>query len=116
MKSMLIVDDSEMFYRLMKRAIKNVKLEWAKSGEEALKLYRETKPALVLMDVVLPDMSGIEAIRKIKEFDKDAKIIVLSGIDNHAIKKDSVNAGADEYISKSAGLNYIVDKVEKELS
>jgi len=113
MKSMLLVDDSEMFYHLMKRAIKNAELEWAKSGEEALNVYQKTKPALVLIDVVLPDMSGIEVIKKIRPLSKDTKIIVLSGIDNDAIKKDSTNAGADEYISKSAGLTYIVDKIEK---
>ncbi len=113
MKNILVVDDSEMFYRLLKNAIKNAKVEWAQNGEEAIKKYLQIKPELVLLDLILPDLSGIEVIEKIKEEDKDARVVVLSGIDNYNVAEDAKRAGAVKFISKSAGIKYIIEEINR---
>ncbi len=115
MKRVLLVEDSEMFYHLLKKMLKGVGVEWTRLGEEAIERYKEKKPELVIMDVVLPDMSGIEAIKEIKKIDNNAKIIVLSGIDHDEVVQDAKKAGATAYISKSAGVNYLRSKIYEEL-
>ena len=115
MKTVLLVEDSDMFYQLLKKMLKNVEVEWARFGEEAIEKYKEKKPELVIMDVVLPDMSGIDVIREIKKLDEKAKIIVLSGIDHEEVIQDAKQAGAMDYISKSAGINYLRKRIYKEL-
>ena len=115
MKSVLLVDDSEIFYNLMKKVMKEVRVEWARYGEEAIKIYREKKPDIVLVDIILPDMSGIEIIKKIREEDSNAKIIVLSGIDHDEVVEDAKRAGAHDYISKSEGVQYLRERIYEEL-
>ncbi len=112
MKSLLVVEDSEMFYRLVQRAISDVDVLWARTGTEAVDLYREKSPNLVLMDILLPDISGIEVIKMIKKLDQNAKIIVVSGIEQDELTKEILSAGAIEFLSKNAGINYLKKRLQ----
>ncbi len=116
MSTVLLVEDSEMFHELIKRVFASDKLEWARTGKEAIEIYKKSKPDIVLMDVILPDMNGIEAIKKIKSIDKNAKIIVLTGIDYDEVREDAIRAGAVDYISKNAGVSYLKQRVYEEIS
>ena len=72
----------------------------AVNGIEAIDKYRALKPDVVLMDLLMPIMDGISAIRKIIELDSKAKIVVVSAISKLSIKEDAMNAGAIDFVTK----------------
>jgi len=104
----LVVDDSRM---ARKMAVKNLSLlvgedkniREATNGLEAVTLYKEKKPIICLMDLTMPIMDGFEAIKEIRAFDKDAKIIVVSAdIQEISMQKAKEN-GAIGFIKKPVG-------------
>ena len=72
----------------------------AKSGKEAIEKYKLSHPDVVLMDIGLPDISGIEATKKILEINNSAKIIILTSHLSEKEVKDSLEAGAHAYVMK----------------
>lgn len=74
----------------------------ASNGEEAVDLYIKLRPDVVLMDIQMPVMNGVEAIKKIKEIDKSAKIIILTTFDDDEYVFDGLKSGALGYILKDA--------------
>ena len=72
----------------------------AQSGKEAIEKYKLNKPDLVLMDIGLPDISGIEATKRILEFDKNAKIVILTAHLSEKEVLDALHAGACAYALK----------------
>lgn len=114
----LVTDDSKM---ARKMAVKNLTLVVgedatileAKNGLEAVELYKEHKPSLVLMDLTMPVMDGFEAISEILKFDKDAKIIVISAdIQALSMKKAKEN-GAIGFIKKPICESTLQDMISK---
>lgn len=104
-KKVLIVDDSKsVAYKLRKIVDEMDGYEvagHALSGEDGLAAYREIRPDLVTMDLVLPGMDGIECVRKIREFDKDANIVVISSVGGGQERLfDAIQAGARNVITK----------------
>ncbi len=118
MKRILLVDDSSLFYNFVRDVLKkeNVELIWAKNGKEALEKFREKKPNLVLVDIILSDMNGIELIRKLKEEDKSAKILVITGLDKDYVAEEAFEAGAEDYIVKNISVAELREKIFKYLS
>jgi len=72
----------------------------AKNGLEAIELIKQHRPDVVLMDIVMPEMSGIEATRRIKEIAPQTKVIAITAYDNAEFPKRSIEAGADLFIKK----------------
>jgi two-component system chemotaxis response regulator CheY len=72
----------------------------ASTGTEAVELYKKLKPDLVTMDIVMPDMNGIDAVKEIREFDPEAKIIMVSAMGQQGMVIDSIQAGARDFIIK----------------
>jgi len=72
----------------------------AKNGLEAIELVKQHRPDVVLMDIVMPGMSGIEATRRIKEIAPQTKVIAITAYDNREFPKQSIEAGADLFIKK----------------
>ncbi len=104
-KKVLIVDDSKSVAFKLTKIIENMPgfevAGHALSGEEAIKLYEKIKPDLVTMDIVLPEMSGIEAIKIIKNKDKDANIVVISSVGGGQQRLfEAIQAGAKNVITK----------------
>ena len=98
----LIVDDSE-FMRNLLREILEEKFEIAgeaENGVEAIELYKEKQPDLVMMDIVMPIRDGIEATGEIKQFDGGSRVIMCTSIGQEEKMKKAVKAGADGYITK----------------
>ncbi|MHA1930940.1 MAG: response regulator [Promethearchaeota archaeon] len=102
--SVLIVDDATF---VRKKLIKIVeKMDFAEvvgeatNGVEAISLYKKLKPDLVTMDLVMPNLDGIQAIEDIMTFDRDAKIVVVSAMGQDLSIKEAVEKGAKEYIKK----------------
>jgi two-component system chemotaxis response regulator CheY len=103
MKRLLVVDDA----LFMRRMICQVAAEagWqvageATNGEQAVELYQQLKPDLVTMDLVMPIMGGLEALRKIRELDADAQVVVVTALDQKQALMDSIRDGALDFIVK----------------
>lgn len=80
----------------------------AETGIEAVKMAKELKPDVILMDIGLPELDGIQATRKIKEFDKNVKIIVLTSHGEEKEVNNAINAGANAYALKDIKTEYLV--------
>lgn len=103
MKTVLIVDDIPYVRKALKQILTargfRVVGE-AENGEEAVKLYRETNPDIVTMDLVMPLMNGVEATKQILKVAPDACIIVLSAMMQENLVAEAIQAGARDYIIK----------------
>jgi two-component system chemotaxis response regulator CheY len=103
-KKVLIVDDATFVRIRLKKIIE--KMDFAEvvgeatNGDDAVSLYKDLKPDLVTMDLVMPNRDGIQAIEDIMEFDKSAKIVVVSAMGQDLSIKEAVEKGAREYIKK----------------
>ncbi len=103
-KKVLIVDDSRLA-RMMLKNILNKSLfaevvGEASNGVEAIELYKKLKPDLVTMDLDMPIMDGSEAIERILKFDENARIVVVSAMEQEIMVEDAKNKGAKDFIKK----------------
>lgn len=99
----LIVDDSPAVRRLLKRILTEAQYEVvgeAKNGLEAVELYFTLKPDVVTMDITMPEMEGIEALKQIKKRDPKAKVIMLTSLSDVQSVKEAILAGAANYVIK----------------
>jgi two-component system chemotaxis response regulator CheY len=103
MKRLLVVDDS----LFMRKLIREVAAEagWlvageARDGQEAVELYDRLRPDLVTMDLVMPRMTGLEALREIRTHDPQARVIVITAVDQKQALMDSIHHGAIDFIVK----------------
>ncbi len=85
----------------------------AESGAQAVQKYRELKPELVTMDIVMPDMSGIEAVREICKEDPDAKILMCSAMGQQALVVEAIQAGAKDFVVKPFQPSRVLEAVQR---
>jgi two-component system chemotaxis response regulator CheY len=88
----------------------------AKDGLEALDQYKKLKPDVVTMDVVMPKVHGIDAVKKIMAVDKNARIIIISGLYQKTLVMEALEAGASDYVIKPFEPIELIDTVKKSLS
>ena len=115
-KNILVVDDAA-FMRMMIKDIltKNgyhVAGE-AENGAKALEKYNEVKPDLVLMDITMPEVDGIQALKNIKAADPNAKVIMCSAMGQQAMVIESIQAGAKDFIVKPFQPDRVLEAVKK---
>lgn len=99
-KAILVVDDEEVIRDFFKRTLTEYRVMTAASGEEALLMVKNDRPDLVLLDIKMPGIDGIETLRQIKRIDRDIAVVILSA---HGTLKTSIEAarlGAYDSISK----------------
>lgn len=116
MINILIVDDA-VFMRMMIKDILekngfNVIGE-ASNGLEAVELYKKEKSDIVIMDITMPKVDGIEAVKLIKEYDNDAKIIMCSAMGQQAMVMDAIRAGAKDFIVKPFQADRVIEAINK---
>ena len=108
----LTVDDEmgidSFFYEFF--SARNYEVLNASSGREAIEIVKKEKPRIVLLDINMKGISGIEALKEIRKFDKDAIIIMVTGVKDDDVMKEAMDAGANDYITKPLSLEYL-DKV-----
>jgi two-component system chemotaxis response regulator CheY len=116
MKKVLVVDDM-LFMRLALKSIleKNgfTVAADAENGQEALEKYKECVPDIVTMDITMPVMSGIEALKKIKEYDPKAKVVVVSAMGQERSVKEAIMNGANYFIVKPFKEDQVVEALNK---
>ena len=115
-KSILICDDAAFMRMMIKDILTkngyNVVGE-AENGLKAVEKYTETKPDLVLMDITMPEMDGIQALKKIKELDSGATVIMCSAMGQQAMVIESIQAGAKDFIVKPFQADRVIEAVKK---
>lgn len=115
----LIVDDAA-FMRMMIKDILNKNgyqvVGEAENGFVAVEKYRELKPDLTTMDITMPDMDGINAVKEIRKFDSNANIIMCSAMGQQAMVIDAIQAGARDFIVKPFQPDRVLEAVRKALS
>ena len=103
MARILIVDDSRTSRRILRNVFEELHFEVcgeAKNGEEGYKMYKELKPDLVTMDITMPVMNGVEALKLIKSEFPEARVLMVSAAGQQKNVLDAIKNGASEFISK----------------
>ena len=114
----LIVDDSQVMREMIGDILKNQGFKVigeAKDGAEALDQYKKLKPDIVTMDVVMPKEHGIDAVKKIIAADKNARIIIISGLYQKTLVMEALEAGASDYVIKPFEPTELIAIVKKNL-
>ncbi|MBQ7562936.1 MAG: response regulator [Lachnospiraceae bacterium] len=115
-KNILISDDAAFMRMMIKDILTkngyNVVGE-AENGAKAVEKYNELKPDLVLMDITMPEMDGIQALKKIKEGDPGALVIMCSAMGQQAMVIESIQAGAKDFIVKPFQADRVIEAVKK---
>jgi two-component system, OmpR family, KDP operon response regulator KdpE len=110
--SILVVDDEKEIVRALQHSLTahGYKVLTARSGEEAIKLTTQHRPDLLLLDLMLPGMSGLEVCRRVRA-ESNVPIIVLSVKEAERDKVEALDLGADDYIQKPFGMNEVLARI-----
>ena len=87
----------------------------AETGVEAVAQYRKLRPDLVTMDIVMPDMGGIDAVREITKFDPSARILMCSAMGQQALVVEAIQAGAKDFVVKPFQPSRVLEAVQRVL-
>lgn len=114
--TIMIVDDHDMVRLGLKMSIeKSERLHviiQAKNGNEALELYQEYRPDVVLMDLLMPEVGGVEATQSIIKVDPNAKIIALTSFDDDPLIHSAIEAGVISYLLKDISMEVLVHAIQ----
>jgi two-component system KDP operon response regulator KdpE len=110
--TVLVVDDEQEIVRVLRRNLiaHGYMVLVAESGEEAIEVVSQQRPDLLLLELLLPGISGLEVCRKIREA-SNVPIIVLSIKDTERDKVEALDLGADDYVSKPFGIDEVLARV-----
>lgn len=115
MKKLLLCDDSMLIRLQLKDFLltqfNDLSILEARNGMEALSIYEEERPDLTILDIVMPEMDGLECLKRIRGINSQAKILILSSVGNKDILKESLKAGASNFIQKPWTEELIVQAV-----
>ncbi|MBC8061491.1 MAG: response regulator [Clostridiaceae bacterium] len=116
MTRVLIVDDAAFMRMMIKDILEKNGFEVigeASNGIKAVELYKKDKPDIVTMDITMPDMDGIQAVKAIKEFDPTAKVIMCSAMGQQTMVMDAIRAGARDFIVKPFQADRVLEAIKK---
>jgi len=115
-RNILVVDDASFMRMMLKDILKkhdfNV-IDEAPDGAIAVEKYREKRPDLVLMDITMPNMDGIQALKEIKKIDSNAKVVMCSAMGQEAIVIESIKSGAIDFIVKPFKADRVIETLKK---
>jgi two-component system, chemotaxis family, chemotaxis protein CheY len=112
----LAVDDSKTMLAMLSAQLRDSNFEiiaTASSGLEAVEKFRELKPQLVLLDVVMPEMTGIDTLGRLLNVDTNACVVMISSIGTEATVQDCLKRGAKSYLQKPLQKDYVLAHLEK---
>jgi CheY-like chemotaxis protein len=105
----LVVDDEAEGVELLREFLsaKGYEVITASDGDEALRKVKEERPHLVLLDIQMPKMDGLEVLRRLREIDKEVGVIMITGVNEQEIARQAMALGAFDYIVKPLDLPYL---------
>ena len=116
MAKILIVDDAAFMRMMIKDILTKNGYEVvaeAANGVQAVELYKTHRPDLVTMDITMPEMDGIEAVKQIKAVNPGAKIVMCSAMGQQSMVMDAIKAGANDFIVKPFQADRVLEAVKK---
>ncbi|WP_306798577.1 response regulator [Oceanobacillus saliphilus] len=119
MAKILIVDDAKFMRNNLTVILEKNQhaiVGEAENGKDAIALYKQHQPDLVTMDITMPVMNGIDAIKEIKLIDPDSKIIVCSAMGQQKVVVEAIEAGAQDFIVKPFDENRVMETVNNVLT
>lgn len=118
MARVLVVDDAVFMRMMIKDMLEKNGFEVvgeATDGIKAIEMYKQERPDIVTMDIIMPEMDGIEAVKQIRNFDPKAKIIMCSAIGQQGMVIDAIRAGARDFIVKPFQVDRVLEAMTKVL-
>ena len=115
-KGILIVDDAAFMRMMIKDVLTTNGLEVigeAENGLKAVEKFKELDPELTIMDITMPEMDGIQAVKEIKAIDNNAKVIMCSAMGQQAMVIEAIQAGAKDFIVKPFQADRVIEAVKK---
>ncbi len=112
----LIVDDAAFMRMMIKDILTKNGYEVvgeANDGAQAIEKFKELSPDLVTMDITMPEMDGIAALKEIKKIDSNAKVIMCSAMGQQAMVIDAIQAGAKDFIVKPFQADRVLEAIKK---
>lgn len=116
MNRVLVVDDATFMRTTIKRLLEKNGLTVvgeASNGQEGFLKYKEMKPDLVTMDITMPDVTGIEGLKLIMDYDPQARVIMVSAMGQEYLVREAVLAGAKSFIIKPFKEEYLMETIKK---
>lgn len=116
MAKVLIVDDTAFMRKLLKNVLFGAGFDIAgeaENGKQAVELYKQLNPDVVTMDVVMPEMNGLDALKQIKGLDKEAKVVMCTAIGQEKIVKTAIKLGAKGFIIKPFQAPKVIEEIKK---
>ena len=115
-KKVLIVDDA-VFMRMKLRDILEKSgyevVAEAQNGLEAVEKFKQELPDLITMDITMPEMDGVEALKAIKALDKDAKVVMCSAMGQQSMVMEAIQSGALDFIVKPFDTDRVLQSIER---
>lgn len=115
----LIVDDAAFMRMMIKDILVKNGYEVvgeAQDGSQAVEKYKELEPDLVTMDITMPEMDGITALKEIKQINPNATVIMCSAMGQQAMVIDAIQAGAKDFIVKPFQADRVLEAIQKAIS
>lgn len=112
----LIVDDAAFMRMMIKNGLTQngyTNLLEAADGQIAVDMYKSESPSLVLMDITMPNMDGIKALKAIKAFDPSAKVVMCSAMGQESMVLEAIESGASDFIVKPFKIDRVLQTVSK---
>jgi two-component system chemotaxis response regulator CheY len=112
----LLVDDASFMRMMLKNILVGAGYEVAgeaENGTKSIEMYRSLKPDLVIMDIIMPEMGGIDAVREIVKGDPQAKILMCSSMGQQSLVVEAIQAGAKDFIIKPFQPSNVLEAVKK---
>lgn len=108
-RRILVVDDEIHVVRLLQKylASKSYEVYTATDGAEALQMVKDVRPHIVLLDIIMPGIGGIETLKEIKKINPETAVIMITAVVDEELANRSLKLGADDYIPKPIDLEYI---------
>jgi DNA-binding response OmpR family regulator len=108
-RRILVVDDEIHVVRLLQKYLssKSYDVYTATDGAEAIQMVKNVKPHIVLLDIIMPGIGGIETLKEIKKINPETSVIMITAIVDEDLANKSLELGADDYIPKPIDLDYI---------
>jgi DNA-binding NtrC family response regulator len=109
MAKILVVDDEVEACNVLEEFLgsKGHEVHTALDGPSALDKFKEVKPQLVFLDMIMPGMGGLDVLKEMKEIDPSVTVIMVTVVTDHEQAKETIESGAYDYITKPVDLNYL---------